>query len=83
MFAVNGVAPSFVVAQEGPARTQGPLELCSRFQIIKTIAWQHSRFGAIAAYARSFPVFDKKNAAAARSAENWPQCSAKAGIDPA
>jgi len=24
MFAVNGVAPSFVVAPEGPARTQAP-----------------------------------------------------------
>jgi hypothetical protein len=33
----------------------------------------------IAAYAR-VPVFDKKNAAQARSAENWPQCSAKACI---
>jgi hypothetical protein len=58
----RGVTPSFVVAPTGPTRVLGPKSIVTRFQIIKTIAWQHSRFGSIAAYARSIPVLDKKNA---------------------
>src|SRR6476660_649077 len=74
----GGVAPSFVVAPRRPRKGARPRGLCYRFQIIKTIAWQHSRFGVIAKYARSIPVLDKNNVSQSPHAENWPQWSAKA-----
>jgi invasion protein IalB len=51
MFALLASAPGFVVA---PRTAQGrrSKELSSRFQTIKAIAWQHSRFGRLAANAR-------------------------------
>src|SRR5262249_35188950 len=81
---VNAASPPALLSPHaGPARGPGPRSIVSRFQIIKTIAWQHSRFGPIAAYARLKPVLDKKCVQPVSHAENWPKWSAKAIHDPA
>jgi hypothetical protein len=55
MLALIGVAPTFL-SLEGLRRSASPKELCSRFQTIKAIAWQHSSFGGLAANARLIVV---------------------------
>ena len=54
--------PQLCCRPEWAPQDADPQEHCCGFQIIKTIGWQHSRFGVIAANARLIPVSGKKNA---------------------
>jgi hypothetical protein len=60
--AKNAASPPALLSPRLAHKGAGRQEHCYRFQIIKTIAWQHSRFGSLAAYARSIPVLGKRNA---------------------